>query len=162
MSQASFTVLSSTTSLHNPHFPADQNTHHGPKTHGFLASLLFLPLPIKQLHGVVRRVRSVALGWMSYLQGSSPMRFSSLVSKMSIMLQPTYLLKWLYDETELYENLFRKCKWKKMLVTQSCPTLCKPMDCHPPGSSIQARILEWVAMPSSRGSPQPRDQTCVS
>ena len=39
---------------------------------------------------------------------------------------------------------------------QSCPTLCDPMDCSPPGSSVhgilQARILEWVAMPSSRGS----------
>ena len=47
------------------------------------------------------------------------------------------------------------------LVTQSCPTLCNPMDCRPPGSSVhgilQARILEWVAMPSSRGSSQPRD-----
>jgi len=47
-----------------------------------------------------------------------------------------------------------------------CPTLCDPMDCSPPGSSVhgisQARILEWVAMSSSRGSSQPRDQTCVS
>ena len=43
------------------------------------------------------------------------------------------------------------------------PTLCNPMDCSPPGSSVhgilQAGILEWVAMPSSRGSSQPRDQT---
>ena len=42
------------------------------------------------------------------------------------------------------------------LVTQSCPTLCDPMDCSPPGSSVhgilQARILEWVFMSSSRGS----------
>ena len=38
---------------------------------------------------------------------------------------------------------------------QSCPTLCDPMDCNLPGSSVhgilQARMLEWVAMPSSRG-----------
>ena len=44
----------------------------------------------------------------------------------------------------------------RVLVTQSCPTLCDPMDCSPPGSSVhrilQARILEWVAMPSSGGS----------
>ena len=43
-----------------------------------------------------------------------------------------------------------------MLVTQSCPTLCDPMDCSPPGSSVheicQARILEWVVIPISRGS----------
>ena len=47
-----------------------------------------------------------------------------------------------------------------------CPTLCHPMDCSPPGSSVdgilQARIRESVAMPSSRGSSQPRDQTRVS
>ena len=53
-----------------------------------------------------------------------------------------------------------------MLVTQSCPTLCDPMDCSPPGSSVrgilQARILEWVAISFSRGSPQPRDRTWVS
>ena len=44
--------------------------------------------------------------------------------------------------------------------------LCDPMDHSPPSSSIpgvlQVRILEWVAMPSSRGSSQPRDQTCIS
>ena len=52
------------------------------------------------------------------------------------------------------------------LVTQSCLSLCDPMDCSPPGSSVhgtsQARILEWVAMPSSRESSQPRDWTQVS
>ena len=49
---------------------------------------------------------------------------------------------------------------------QSCPTLCDPMDCSPPGSSVhgilQARILDWVAMPSSRGSSPPRNRTCIS
>ena len=49
---------------------------------------------------------------------------------------------------------------------QPCLTLCEPMDCSLPGSSVhgllQARILEWVAMPSSRGSSQPKDQTQVS
>ena len=51
-------------------------------------------------------------------------------------------------------------------VTQSCPTLCDPMDCSLPGFSIhgifQARILEWVAISFSRGSSQPRDRTLVS
>ena len=54
----------------------------------------------------------------------------------------------------------------KVLVTQSCPTLCDRMDCGLPGSSAlgisQARILEWVAIPFSRGSFQSRDQTQVS
>ena len=53
-----------------------------------------------------------------------------------------------------------------MLVTQSCPTLCNPRDCSPPGSSahgiIQARILEWVAIFFSRGSSRLRDRTWVS
>ena len=51
-------------------------------------------------------------------------------------------------------------------TAQLCPTLCDPVDCSPTGSSIhrisQARILEWVAMPSSRGSSRPRDGTHVS
>ena len=49
---------------------------------------------------------------------------------------------------------------------QLCPTLCNPMDCSLPVSSVhgifQARRLEWVAISSSRGSTWPRDQTCVS
>ena len=49
----------------------------------------------------------------------------------------------------------------KVLVSQSYPTLCDPMDCNPPGSSVywilQARILEWVAIPFSQGSSWPRD-----
>jgi len=49
---------------------------------------------------------------------------------------------------------------------KSCLTLCNPTDGSPPGSSVhrilQARILQWVAMPSSRASFLPRDWTCVS
>ena len=54
----------------------------------------------------------------------------------------------------------------KVLVAQSCPTLHDPMDYSPPGSFVhgilQARILEWVAIPFSRESPQPRNWTWVS
>ena len=54
----------------------------------------------------------------------------------------------------------------EVLAAQSYLTLCNPMDCSPSGSSIhgtlQARILEWVAILFSRGSSQPRDQTQVS
>ena len=49
---------------------------------------------------------------------------------------------------------------------QVCLTLCDPMNCSLPGSSVhgilQSRILDWVAMPTSRGSSQPRDQTHIS
>ena len=52
-----------------------------------------------------------------------------------------------------------------VLVAQSCPTLYKPMDCSPPGSSghgiLQARILEWVAISFSRASSR-QDRTQVS
>ena len=50
---------------------------------------------------------------------------------------------------------------QKVKGAQSRPILCNAMDCSPPGSSVrgilQARILQWVAIPFSRGSSQPRD-----
>ena len=53
-----------------------------------------------------------------------------------------------------------------MLSYFICVRLCDPMDCSPPVSSVhgilQMRLLEWVAMPSSRGFSWPKDQTCVS
>ena len=52
------------------------------------------------------------------------------------------------------------------VCTQLCTALCNPMDCRPPGSSVQgilqARVLEWAAISSSRGSSRPRDRTPVS
>ena len=56
---------------------------------------------------------------------------------------------------------------KTVLTAQWCPTLCDPKDCSPPGSYVhgilQARILEYVAIPFSRGSSQLRDQTsCIA
>ena len=53
----------------------------------------------------------------------------------------------------------------RMCCAQLCLTVCDPMDSSPPGSSLhgilQARILQWVAISSSRGSSLPRDRTCV-
>ena len=64
------------------------------------------------------------------------------------------------------KTIFYNCMCVCMLSLQSCPTLCDPMDCSPPNSSaseiLQAKILEWVALPSSRGSSWHRDWTCVS
>ena len=52
------------------------------------------------------------------------------------------------------------------VYVQSCPTLCDPLDCNLPGSSVhgilQARILEWVAISSFRGFSWPRNWTCIS
>ena len=57
--------------------------------------------------------------------------------------------------------------WRDVCVcAHSCSTLCYTMDCSPPGSSVhgilQARTPEWVAMPSSRRSSPPRQQTRIS
>ena len=53
-----------------------------------------------------------------------------------------------------------------VLAAQWCPTICDPGYCSPPGSSVhgilQARILEWIAIPFSKGSFQARDRTQVS
>ena len=84
---------------------------------------------------------------------------------------------WLRDRTHVFCNtcigrqiLYHCTTWKAWIYTvssvaQSCQTLCKPMDCSMPGFSVhgilQARILKWVAMPSSRGSSWLRDRTHV-
>ena len=64
------------------------------------------------------------------------------------------------------DTYFKTQKQHVCLVTKSCLTVYDPMDCCPPGSSVhgilQARILEWVVMPSSKGSSQFKDQTQVS
>ena len=61
----------------------------------------------------------------------------------------------------MWQSFHNVCPHAKSL--QSCLTLSDPLDCSPPGSSVhgilQARILEWDAMPSSRGSSPPRDWT---
>ena len=66
-------------------------------------------------------------------------------------------------------NIQRKLgeEWSACMVSRfSLIWLCNPVDCSPPGSSahgiLQARKLQWVAMPSSRGSFQRRDRICVS
>ena len=93
------------------------------------------------------------------------------------------LIKYVYMEVALLRQCYSK--WRIILISslknsqvkyvcacmhvkslQSCVTLCDSMDCSPPGSSVhgilQATILEWIAMPSSRGSSRPRDRTHVS
>ena len=71
----------------------------------------------------------------------------------SIPHHKTLMLLWF----RFLEGSFHKVK---VLVTQSCPTLCNPIDCSPQGSPVhgilQARILEWVAI-SFKGSSQLRD-----
>ena len=68
--------------------------------------------------------------------------------------------------TECYNEDLPWSVPKVRVQAKLCPTLCNPMDCSLPGSSVhgilQTRILEWVTLPSSRGSSQPRDWTHIS
>ena len=64
---------------------------------------------------------------------------------------------------QIYYLRSSSCSLCCCLIAKSCPTLCDPMDCSPPGSSVhgisQARILESVVISYSKGSSQSRDQT---
>ena len=64
------------------------------------------------------------------------------------------------------DKILNESESVKLLVTRLCPTLCDPMDCSQPDSSVHgilpARILEWVAISSSRGSSRSRNGTWVS
>ena len=84
------------------------------------------------------------------------------VTKSQIRLSMHACMQRLNKETIFIYNIdVHSCS-----VTQSCPTLCDPMDCNPPGSSVhgisQARILEWGTISSSKESSWPSDQTQVS
>ena len=75
---------------------------------------------------------------------------------------------WIRRNFTLAVDRISPWSYRKLQVVhaQSCPTLCDPLNCSLPGSSIhgilQARILEWVAISFSRGSSWPRDSTCIS
>ena len=92
-----------------------------------------------------------------YIQGSSLCPRVTISPKRSLIQFNGEVKKWLDWEC--------MCCGLCAKLLQSCPTLCSPMDCSPPGSSVhailQASILEWVVMPFSRGSSQPRDWTRV-
>ena len=76
---------------------------------------------------------------------------------------------WIFSTPDPYsetQSLLSRRPQSESEVAQSCPTLCNPMDCSLPGSSVhgifQAIVLEWIAISFSRGSSQPRDRTRVS
>ena len=76
-----------------------------------------------------------------------------------------YLYAYLFPNFPFLEQghmrLVCMCMCTCARLLQSCLTLCYPMDCSPPGSTVhrilQAKIVEWVAIPFSRGSSRPRD-----
>ena len=90
-----------------------------------------------------------------------PMFLSPCVTK---SCQPIAIFSQLFIQVKY--NIFPYSEKVKLLLTQLCLTLCNPMECSPPGSSVhgilRARILEQVAIPFSRGTSQCRDRTRVS
>ena len=100
------------------------------------------------------------LVWTSALLSS--LSFSTQQPEHPLLMQ----VKSHYSSTQTHPIAFHCCDICKILCNlcakslQSCPTLCDPMDCSPTSSSfhrlLQARILEWVAIPFSRGSSWPR------
>ena len=103
----------------------------------FYTALKFRP------HSKAIKPESLGVGWLPHYKNTSQL--------IIIFGQVLNMLFSFFDEFIVRAELL-----------QTCPILCDPMDCSPPGSSVhgilQARILEWVAMPSS----QPRDRSCVS
>ena len=92
---------------------------------------------------------------------------SSAFSKSSLNIWKFMVHVPLKSGLEIFEHYFASmCVCVCLLVTQSCLTLCDPMNHSPPEFSIhgilQARILDWIAIPFSRGSSWPRDRTLVS
>ena len=90
----------------------------------------------------------------------SPSTRALILSLNSALLGAPFLMCWSYSgQPQVFSNV---C----VLSLHLSLTLWSPMDCSPPGSSVhgtlQARILEWAAMPSSRESFQPKDQTHIS
>ena len=79
-----------------------------------------------------------------------------------VFLSPTYF----HPEGTLFKSGFWVFRAFVCMHVQPCPTLCDPMDCSSPGSSVQgilqARTLEWVAISFSTVSSQPRDRIHVS
>ena len=72
-----------------------------------------------------------------------------------------YAVVFIAKNPHISGRMYFKPMFFQVKVAQLCPTLCDPMD-HTVHGILQARILEWVAIPFSRGSSQPRDQTQVS
>ena len=121
----------------------------------------WLPTPVF-LSGEFRRQRSL-VGYSPWSHKESDMtewleRYSILFTDTSLHVIRIHVFN-TWKAADKYSVQFSS-------VAHLCPTLCDPMVCSPPGFSVhgicQTRILEWVAIPFSRGSSQPRDQARVS
>ena len=117
--------------------------HHSSKASIFLCSAFFI---VQLSHPYMTTRKTITLTRWTFVGKVTSLLFNML-SRLVITFLP-------------------KRNWVKMLVAQSCLILCDPMDYGPTGSSVhgflQARILDWVAIPFSRISYWPRDQIWLS
>ena len=135
--------------------------HQAPLSMGFSRQEYWsgVPLPSpKRWLDLPRSRASTTVGSACMMGQNSEMIWSRLMNEW-LLIGPAYCPSIILQQLG---NLFISGSLKaKVLVTQSCPTLCNPMNCSSPSSSVQgilqARILEWVAILFSRGSFWPRD-----
>ena len=107
---------------------------------------------------ILGKVLTLYVSRSPHLQSGSKIYFIKLLHRQNGLVTIIVTVCWvLYKHSESESEIE---------VAQSCPTLCDPMDCSPPGSSVHgilhARVLEWGAISFSRGSSRPRDGTQVS
>ena len=113
---------------------------------------------------------SLVSNFQGLIQMSSPSRNSSpplpTRSNLPFFEFPQSCFILIYLTFQFLPTLFLVLQCYALQVAQLCPILCDPMDCSPPGSCVhgifQARVLEWVAMLSSRGPSPSRDRNCIS
>ena len=138
-------------------FPRSQFFASGGQSIGVSASASVLPMNIKDwfplgLTGLIS-LQSSGLSWV--------FSNTTVQKKECWILSNTFSVS--FDDPVVFIFILLICA---MLSPFSCVRLCDPMDWSLAGSSIQgtlqARILEWIAMPSSNGSSQPRDQIHIS
>ena len=127
-----------------------------------VSNILWILLHISPSHGSLHQIPYFKI----FFKNGSPMLLLGL--NFPIVCFSIYHIFFFTVFIAPHENVI-KVHWLCIVLcsaAQSCLTLCDPVDCSPPGSSVQgvlpARILEWVAMTSSRGPSQPRDWTCIT
>ena len=96
--------------------------------------------------------------WVTAAAGGPWPRLWLICASMWLWLLKMNTFPLQFTDPEFYLGGFCEC----VLSHFSHANSCDPVDCSPPGSSVQARLLQWVAVPSSRGSSHPRVWNCIS
>ena len=142
------------------------NGHQAPPSVGFSRQEYWSGLQYLNIH-IIKVSMDRWIKTMQYIYGreyywarkqDAVMTFAATEMDLEMILRSDAL----HSEKDKHPIMWLMCCAK---LLQSCPTLCNSMDCSPPGSSVygtlQARILDWVAISSSRGSSWLRDWTHV-